>query len=283
MHFQLFLRCSTLVGAAAAATLIAALPARAQPPRPVAAPAVLSSPGAPAPAAACAVTIEQVRFDHPLPRIARLVAAGKPIKIAAIGSSSTFGAGASTSAASYPSRLADELTRRFPGSEITVLNRGVSGDELGGMLARLDSAVIAEKPNLVLWQLGTNSLLRDRSVPAHASLLREGLARLKAAGAEVILIDPQYAARVLAKSHVDDMVALIAAAAKAEHVRLFHRFELMRHWYEADRLPFATFVSADGLHMNDWSYACLAKGLALAIAEAATRPAATAVGMQVGR
>jgi lysophospholipase L1-like esterase len=229
------------------------------------------------------VTIEQVHFDHPLPRIARRLAAGKPIRIVALGSSSTFGAGASTSAASYPSRLAEELTRRFPGNEITVLNRGVNGDELGGMLARLDSAVIAEKPNLVLWQLGTNSLLRDRSVPAHAALLREGLARLKAAGAEVILIDPQYAPRVLAKPHVEDMLALIAAAAKSESVGHFHRFELMRRWYEGEHLPFAAFVSADGLHMNDWSYACLAKGLALAIAEAATRPTATATGPQVGR
>ena len=282
MHFQLFVRCSTLLGAAAAAALISALPARAQPPRPVAAIAPPASPDAAAPAA-CAVTIEQVRFDHPLPRIARRLAAGKPIRIVAMGSSSTFGAGASTSSASYPSRLAEELTRRFPGTEITVLNRGVNGDELGGMLARLDSHVIAEKPNLVLWQLGTNSLLRDRSVPAHAVLLREGLARIKAAGAEVILIDPQYAPRVLVKPHVDDMLALIATAAKSESVGHFHRFELMRHWYEDEHLPFATFASADGLHMNDWSYACLAKGLALAIAEAATRPTATATGPQVGR
>jgi hypothetical protein len=29
--------------------------------------------------------------------------------------------------------------------------------------------------------------------------------------------------------------------------------------------------------MNDWSYACLAKALGIAIAEAATRPTATAV------
>jgi len=229
------------------------------------------------------VTIEQVRFDRPLPRIGRLIASGKPIKIVALGSSSTYGAGASTSAASYPNRLAEELTRRFPGNEITVLNRGVNGDEIAGMLARLDRAVIAEKPDLVLWQLGTNSLLRDRAVPPHASLLREGLLRLKAAGADVVLIDPQYAPRVLAKPNVDGMVSLIATAAKAEHVCLFHRFELMRHWYEDDRLPFETFVSSDGLHMNDWSYACLAKALALAIAEAATRPAATEIGMQAGR
>src|SRR5262249_2350507 len=69
----------------------------------------------------------------------------------------------------------------------------------------------------------------------------------------------------------------------SEHVPLFHRFELMRHWYEIEHLPFEAFVSLDGLHMNDWSYACLAKGIAQAIAEAATRPMATASGPQAGR
>src|SRR5215467_8703957 len=109
----------------------------------------------------------------------------------ALGSSSTPGAGASSSAASYPSRLAEELIRRFPGHDITVLNRGVNGDDANAMLARLDTAVIAEKPNLVLWQLGTNSVMRDEALPQHAALIHEGLARMKAAGAEVVLIDPQ--------------------------------------------------------------------------------------------
>ena len=45
----------------------------------------------------------------------------------------------------------------------------------------------------------------------------------------------------------------------------------MRHWYEVEHLPFKTFVSDDGLHMNDWSYACLAKVLGIAIADAALR------------
>ena len=95
-----------------------------------------------------------------------------------------------------------------------------------------------------------------------------------------MLIDLQYAPRVLAKPHVEDMISLIATAAKAEQVPLFHRFDLMRHWYETDHLPFETFVSSDGLHMNDWSYACLAKALGMAIAEAATRPTTTAIGTQ---
>jgi acyl-CoA thioesterase I len=278
MHFQVFLRRGAPLGAVATAAFIALAPARAQTSGPVAAPAALSSSATAARQPACAVAAEQVRFDRPLPRTGRLLASGKPIKIVALGSSSTYGAGASTSAASYPSRLAEELARRFPGHEITVLNRGVNGDDAEAMLARLDTAVIAEKPDLVLWQLGTNSLLRERALPPHASLVREGLTRIKATGAEVVLIDPQYAPRVLAKPHVEDMISLIATAAKAEHVPLFHRFDLMRHWHETDHLPFETFVSSDGLHMNDWSYACLAKALDMAIAEAATRPTATAIG-----
>ncbi len=281
MHFQVFLRRGALLGAVATAAFIALAPARAQTFGPTAAPAALSSSATAARQPACAVAAEQVRFDRPLPRTGRLLASGKSIKIVALGSSSTYGAGASTSAASYPSRLAEELARRFPGHEITVLNRGVNGDDAEGMLARLDTAVTVEKPDLVLWQLGTNSLLREKALPPHASLVREGLARIKATGAEVVLIDPQYAPRVLAKPHVEDMISLIATAAKAEHVPLFHRFDLMRHWYETDHLPFETFVSSDGLHMNDWSYACLAKALGMAIADAATRPTTTAIGSQV--
>ena len=284
MLCHLFLRRAAVGGAVAAAGLFAPVAATAQAPGPVA--AVTAAPASATTAArtaVCRVTTEQVRFDLPLVRTARLLASGAPIKIAALGSSSTYGAGASTSAASYPSRLAEELARHFPGHEITVLNRGVNGDEAADMLARLDTAVIAEKPDLVLWQVGTNSVLRDKAVLPHANLLHEGLQRLKATGADVVLIDPQFAPRVISKPNCEGMVSLIATAAKAEHVGVFHRFELMRRWRESEHLPFETFISADGLHMNDWSYACLAKALGIAIAEAATRPTATAVGPRVAQ
>jgi acyl-CoA thioesterase I len=284
MLCHLPLRRAAVCGAVAAAGLFAPVAATAEAPGPVAAVATApASATAAARTAVCRVTTEQVRFDVPLVRTARLIASGAPIKIVALGSSSTYGAGASTSAASYPSRLAEELARHFPGHDIMVLNRGVNGDEAADMLARLDTAVIAEKPDLVLWQVGTNSVLRDKAVLPHASVLHEGLLRLKATGADVVLIDPQYAPRVITKANCEGMVSLIATAAKAEHVGVFHRFELMRRWHETDHLPFETFISADGLHMNDWSYGCLAKALAVALAEAINRPTATAVGSSFAR
>jgi acyl-CoA thioesterase-1 len=267
MSAQSFLRRGAMTAAFAVTGIFILFPAWAQ------SPAALQ-PLFP-PAAPCAIPPEQARFDFPLPQTARQLASGKPVKIVALGSSSTYGAGASSSAAAYPSRLAEELTRRLPRHDFIVLNRGVNGEEIDDMLQRLDKAVIAEHPDLVLWQVGTNSVLHDKALPPHVGKLHEGLMRLKATGADVVLIDPQYAPNVIAKHNCDGMVSLISATAKAEHIGVFHRFELMRHWYSVEHLPFETFVSPDGLHMNDWSYACLAKALGMAIADAVSRPVQT--------
>jgi len=106
----------------------------------------------------CGAPAEFTRFERPLTRTARLLASGKPISIVTIGSSSTAGAGASSPAASYPSRLEAELKERFPLVGFKVINRGVNGTEIPEMLARFDASVSEDKPDLVLWQLGTNSL-----------------------------------------------------------------------------------------------------------------------------
>jgi lysophospholipase L1-like esterase len=224
----------------------------------------------------CNAPQDVTRLMHPLPRTGKRLAAGQAIKIVAIGSSSTAGAGASSDANTYPSRLSAELMTMFPRQKIVVVNRGVNGDEARGMLARFEKEVVAENPDLVLWQVGTNSVLRDHPIAPAGRLIFDGLNRLKATGADVILIDPQFAPKVLAKADAPNMVDLIAHAAKAQNVDLFRRFAVMRHWRQVSRIPFNVFISEDELHMNDWSYGCIAKLLAGAIAEAATRSSLTA-------
>ena len=228
------------------------------------------------PQLSCTAPAELTRIDHPLPRTARKLAAGQPIKIVAVGSSSTFGAGASTPATSYPSRLEAELKALFPRASITVLNRGVGGEIARDMLARFDDDVIAENPDIVVWQLGSNSVLRQLPITPAKSTIRQGLAKLKAAKADIILMNPQYAPKVVAKPNIDHMVDLINAAAKEGNVDLFQRFAVMRYWRLTEDMPFSAFLSADELHLNDWSYGCLAKLLAGSISEAATRPTLTA-------
>ena len=129
----------------------------------------------------------------------------------------------------------------------------------------------AEKPDLVLWQVGTNAVLRDQPSSGSATLIREGVARMKALGADVILIDAQFAPRILAKAGNDAMLGLLADTAQETRVGLFPRFAVMRRWREVQNIPFEAFLAPDGLHMNDWSYACIARLLGDAIVEAATR------------
>ena len=219
----------------------------------------------------CTAPTDVARLAQPLTRTAQRLARHEPLTIVAVGSSSTYGAGASSPAASYPSRLAVELKTLFPTESITVYNRGVNGEEVPDMLRRFADGVIKEKPDLVLWQVGTNSVLRDRPLGASSPLILKGVAQLKAIDADVVMIDPQYAPRVIAKADAEGMVRLIATTAKTADVDLIQRFAMMRWWHDHDHLDFADFVAPDNLHMNDWGYACLAKQISASLSEAATR------------
>jgi lysophospholipase L1-like esterase len=195
-----------------------------------------------------------------LPRVARKLHAGEPITIVALGSSSTAGYGTTSSDYTYPSRLAEQLRRKFPRARITVINRGMGGQEVRQMTARLQSSVLDSNPDLVIWQLGTNTVVRGEDSSGIAAMVEAGVAKIQAAGADVVLIDPQYVPAVTAqKEGASRMVKLIGEVARLRHASVFPRFEVMRQWHEDEKLPFESFSISDGLHMNDWGYACFAQ------------------------
>ncbi|HYM32172.1 MAG TPA: SGNH/GDSL hydrolase family protein [Candidatus Cybelea sp.] len=228
-----------------------------------------SAPGAvSAVPAICAAPEPLWRLDRPLPHTALKLREHRALTIVAIGSSSTAGNGASTSAANYPSRLGSVLSQRYPETPIRVLNRGVGGEVETQMEARFQRDVVAYRPDLVIWQIGTNSVIRDRSLDDYRASVEEGIAQLKAIPADVILMNPQYAPRVLAHPEIDGMLADIAAAAKAQDVSVFDRFSIMRYWIVTRGLGFDRMVHSDALHMNDLSYGCMADLLADAISAA---------------
>lgn len=224
----------------------------------------------------CTAPYELTRLDYTLKRTSQKIAAAQPIKIVAIGSSSTAGAGASTPAMSYPSRLQVELRALMPRVQVTVVNRGVNGEEAREMLARFERDVFSENPDLVIWQVGSNSVLRDQPLAEANAPLHQGLKLLREHGADVVLMNPQYAPKVFTKHDVEGMVHLIAVAAKEKSINLFQRYAVMRYWQLTEGMPFSAFTSPDELHMNDWSYGCIAKLMAGAIHDAATRPTLTA-------
>jgi hypothetical protein len=130
-----------------------------------------------------------------LPHVASKLASGQPVVIIAFGSSSTAGYGSSSPEFTYPSRLAAQLRRQYPTANITIVNSGRGGEDAPEMMKRLQTSVIDMHPDLVIWQVGTNAVLRDLDPNETAREVEEGVARIQGAGADVVLVDPQYSPR----------------------------------------------------------------------------------------
>jgi acyl-CoA thioesterase-1 len=219
----------------------------------------------------CGAPSELVALGEPLPRTAERLRAGKPLTIVALGSSSTYGTGASQPQNSYPSRLGALLQAQFPGIPVRVINRGIGGETATSMAARIETEVLPEAPDLVIWQVGTNSVLRDEDPAVELEAVRNGIVRMKAAGADVMLMDLQYAPAVLLHARYREMLHALTAIARNEEVPIFHRFAIMRGWAEDGRMPLQVMLAVDRLHMTDTSYDCLARQVGAAITGATGR------------
>lgn len=203
----------------------------------------------------------------PLPSLQSELRGGGGLVIVALGSSSTEGAGASGPHAAYPARLEAALRRALPGFGLRVVNAGRSGETSDEMVARLDADVLAHVPDLVIWQASGNEVLRERAPEAFLAVMRAGIARLRAAGADVLLMDNQRAPRIEASPLSPRFDRAMEELAASEAVPLFARSRLMRAWRE-DGVPPAAVLAADQLHHNDRGYACLAEALASAMLDA---------------
>jgi acyl-CoA thioesterase I len=204
-------------------------------------------------------------FQTPLPRTAKRLAEGKSLTIVTLGSSSTYGTGASKHEYAYPSRLAALLQARFPAAHIRVFNRGVGGEVGTGTQKRIARDVLPEKPDLVIWQVGTNDVLHDLDPDESMKAVRAGIAQIRRAGADLILMDIQYAPAVLAHGRYREMEHALRITARAAEIPLFRRFALMRDWTENGHMKMSVMVGPDHLHMTDASYDCLARQLSASI------------------
>lgn len=220
-----------------------------------------------APARAACPELPNASLALPVSRAA--VASGRPLTVLAFGSSSTEGAGASERARTYPARLEARLQAALPGVALRVLNRGRGGEDAAEMLARLDAEVLAEKPDLVVWQAGANAAMKGLDPEAFRALMEIGLARL--AGIDVVLMDSQLAPRILAAPNQARFGQVLAELAAAHGASLFSRAAAMRAW-DAAGVPPADLLIGDALHHNDRGYDCVAGALSASILAALSPP-----------
>ncbi len=202
-----------------------------------------------------------------LPRTSAAIAANQPVLVVAFGSSSTRGWMASGIGHAYPAILQRLLADARPFAAFAVVNRGVGGQGAAEELNRLDQDVLALRPQLVIWQTGANDALRGDTPDHFRNLVTQGVTRLQAAGADVVLMDNQHSPRLDASPLAPRMNRALADIAASTAVNLFSRAALMQAWDDADASPPA-FIAHDGLHLNDLGYACTAAALARDIAAA---------------
>lgn len=202
-------------------------------------------------------------FRRPLRRLSRAVRANRPIRVLAIGSSSTVGIGASSPSATYLAKLESTLEGTFKGLDFDVQGRGISGEVAQGAADRMKTEVEAADPDLVVWQVGTNDALRHVSIESFKACLRTTLAWLAEHRMEVVLIDPQYGEALVKDAHYERVVAAIAEVARESRVLLVDRFEAMRELHRQRGDGF--YLTSDNLHMNDTGHRCMAEQLARSI------------------
>lgn len=240
---------SVLVSAAALAGTAAAQPAAGTPPWPP----------------DCHISVEPVAGSRPLPAVREALAAGR-LRVLAIGSSSTSGIGASVAAARYPARLQARLRKAFGSSEIVVANRGIPGETALGAAARMKREVKAARPDLVIWQLGTNAALNNIEIAVLIRAVRRAVAWLRSENIGLMFIDPQFVDIYKDHAHYKKMVEALTALARTERIVLVRRYATMADFAAHGRL--GGYLARDQFHLNDLGYRCMASFAAHAIVNA---------------
>jgi lysophospholipase L1-like esterase len=202
-----------------------------------------------------------------LPGLAARVGAGQRLRIVALGSSSTAGPDPDDRSRTYPAAAARTLQRLWGNQAIEVVNKGVGGEAVPEMLKRFDRDIYALKPDLVVWQLGVNDLFRfsQSEIAGLEPSIRKAVHDIRAHGIPVILLDLQYAPRVLRAASHDAMESMIGRVAKQENAGLFQRFDLMQR-LAGGSAGASALTEKDGLHMTEGVHACIGRMLGDAIA-----------------
>lgn len=224
---------------------------------------VLASPSsAPAEpmAPACKISENFLALNGKLDRAAARLNDGDVFRILVVGSSSTAGVGASKPDKAYTEQLEQQLEERLPDVDIDVVARGVGGETALGAEARLAKEIAVVKPDLVIWQIGTNDVYRKVDLTAFRETAAKGLSDIAKAGVDAAMLDPQYVPQD--EAMYAPYVGALEQISISTGVPLARRYAAMR---AIAKTGGAAMISRDRLHMNDIGHACVGAFLAEAL------------------
>jgi lysophospholipase L1-like esterase len=213
--------------------------------------------------ALCRVPLGTVASEATLRHVAATLEHERQLRVLAIGSSSTYGLGASSPARAYPAVVEGLLEKRIGGHHVTVVNRGVNGEKAAETAIRMVREVADHAPQLVLWQVGTNDGLANVPVAEFKATLVRTIRWLRARDIDVALVGLQYTKALGGHEHyraIKEAVREVAAEEKVLHIR---RYDAML--YLAREHAQMDLLAQDQFHLNDLGYRCMAEHVATAV------------------
>ena len=215
----------------------------------------------------CDVPSYFVATDAALKHVEKAVKQTKRLDIAVLGTGSSALGGAEGAGKAYPARLQAALERRLPGVTVNVVSQAKMRQTTADMAKTLDKLLIDAKPTLVLWQTGTVDAMRGVDPDEFRSTLEDGVEKLQAGNADVVLINMQYSPRTESMIQLSTYADYMRVVARDRDVPLFDRLGLMRHWSDNGSFDFSAAATDNALASK--VHDCLGRALAALVIEAA--------------
>jgi lysophospholipase L1-like esterase len=175
-------------------------------------------------------------FEPPLIKTAKALADGAEVVIVALGGASTLGRAAGGAGFAWPARLGAVLAARFPSARVKVVNLAAARQTAKAAADRLARDVLPLNPTLVIWETGTVEAVQGSDVDEFRDTVQAGIDLLRAAGAEVVLMNMQFSRATDAMIHFEPYLIAMRQLADANDVPLFRRHDIMRYWVESGLL-----------------------------------------------
>lgn len=250
--------------------LLAALPATAMPER-------------------CAAPDDTAGTAEEMPHVSASLRAGQRLDVLAVGSATVFSPEAAltpgtvtgkalgllqpadaprakpspdVSERAFPQQMAAALRSAVPGAEVRVAVRGGRGMSASDMLEVLRAELGTHPYQLVIWQTGTVEAVRNLPPADFAQTLSDGAALVQDAGADLVLVDPQFSRFLRTNANLDPYTQTLQQVAAMSGVLLFHRYDLMQTWVNEGQIDLERTPKAERQKAVEALHACLGAHLA---------------------
>lgn len=201
-----------------------------------------------------------------LSRVARALAA-KRLDILVLGAGSSTLPGPNGVKNAYPARLQHALSEKLPGVAVTLSTDVKAKRSAAEMAASLPPALVAAKPDLVIWQTGTVDAMQAVDIDQFAAALDRGINNAHSADADVVLVNAQYSPRTELMIALGTYAENMRWVAVQQEIPLFDQFSIMKNW--SDMGTFDLYSATKKLDIAEHVHDCIGRLLADLVIEAA--------------